>query len=62
MPVARSGRVWVYCDASDHPAELGELLPIAVQPGYATAVRVDSRVHGAVIGKAMARLRESKTG
>ena len=54
MPVARSGRVWVYCDASDHPAELGELLPIAVQPGYATAVRVDSRVHGAVIGKAMA--------
>ncbi|MHC4463675.1 MAG: hypothetical protein ACYS30_19925 [Planctomycetota bacterium] len=61
LPVALSGRVWVYCDAMEQPIEPGNLLTTAERPGYAMAVSNFEKAHGTVIGKAMTRLEKGKT-
>jgi len=62
MPIALTGRVWVYCDGTGHAIEAGDLLTTAQRPGHAMAVTDYERAHGAVIGKAMTRLEKGKTG
>lgn len=61
MPVALSGRVWVYCDATEQPVEPGDLLTTAERSGYAMSVTDYQRAQGAVIGKAMTRLEKGNT-
>ncbi|MFC1783650.1 hypothetical protein ACFL02_08710 [Planctomycetota bacterium] len=62
LPVALNGRVWVYCVASEHPIEPGDLLTTAEHPGYAMTVTDYQRAQGAIIGKAMTRLNRGQTG
>ncbi|MHC4676913.1 MAG: hypothetical protein ACYTBZ_30890, partial [Planctomycetota bacterium] len=62
LPVALSGRVWVYCDAEKQTIEPGNLLTTAERPGYAMAVSNFEKANGTVIGKAMTRLEKGKTG
>jgi hypothetical protein len=59
-PIALSGRVWVHCDASDHPIHLGDMLTTSDRPGYAMKASDSSRSHGAIIGKAMTSLDEGQ--
>jgi hypothetical protein len=61
-PVALSGRVWVYCDASETAVELGDLLTTSTTPGHAMAVRDFTRSPGATLGKAMTSLAKGETG
>jgi hypothetical protein len=62
QPIALSGRVWVYCDASKHAIAPGDMLTTAERPGHAMAVADFERAHGAVIGKAMTSLDQGQTG
>jgi hypothetical protein len=55
-PIALSGRVWVYCDASEHPIESGDLLTTSDWPGHAAKALDFPRAQGAIIGKAMTAL------
>lgn len=55
-PVALTGRVYVWCDASAGPIEPGDLLTTSDVPGHAMKATDDSRAHGATIGKAMTGL------
>jgi hypothetical protein len=61
-PVAMSGRVWVYADATHEAIEPGDLLTTSDLPGHAMKASDPSRAHGTVIGKAMTRLEKGKTG
>lgn len=61
MPVALSGRVWVYADATKKPIKPGDLLTTSEIPGYAMKVTKYKRAQGAIIGKAMTELK-SGTG
>ncbi|MCX7926114.1 MAG: hypothetical protein N2554_09920, partial [Fimbriimonadales bacterium] len=61
-PIAMSGRVWVYADATERAIEPGTLLTTSDKPGYAMAVRDRDRAQGAILGKAMTRLEKGKTG
>jgi len=58
QPVALTGRVWVQCDATDHPIHPGDLLTTSNRPGHAMAVSNYARAQGAVLGKAMSSLEE----
>ena len=53
MPIALSGRVWVYCDATRYSIRPGDLLTTSKTAGYAMKVINYTRAQGAVIGKAM---------
>jgi hypothetical protein len=61
-PIAISGRVWVYADATQEAIEPGDLLTTSDVPGHAMKASDPSRAHGAVLGKAMTRLEKGKTG
>jgi len=61
IPVALSGRVWVYADASRNPIRAGDLLTTSSTPGYAMKVTNYKKANGAIIGKAMSELK-SGTG
>jgi hypothetical protein len=61
-PIAISGRVWVYADATQEAIEPGDLLTTSDMPGHAMKASDPSRAHGAVLGKAMTRLEKGKTG
>lgn len=61
MPVALSGRVWVYADATKNSIIAGDLLTTAAIPGHAMKVTNFKRANGAVIGKALTSLK-SGTG
>ncbi|MCS7300294.1 MAG: hypothetical protein NZ556_01890 [Fimbriimonadales bacterium] len=61
-PIAISGRVWVYADATKCAIEPGDLLTTAEKPGYAMKARDPRKSHGAILGKAMTRLEKGKTG
>lgn len=61
MPVALSGRVWVYADATKNPILAGDLLTTSDTPGYAMKVTKYKKANGAIIGKAMTELK-SGTG
>ena len=56
--VALSGRVWVYCDATEQPIEPGDLLTTSDIPGHAMKVTDYARAQGAIIGKAMTSLHD----
>lgn len=60
-PVALTGRVYVYADASGGPIEPGDLLTTSTLPGHAMKAADSARSQGTVLGKAMTRL-ESGTG
>lgn len=62
VPVALSGRVWVWCDATEREIKPGTMLTTANKPGYAMAVRDPKRANGAIIGKAMTALKKGETG
>ncbi|MBN2562218.1 MAG: hypothetical protein JXQ75_14940 [Phycisphaerae bacterium] len=62
QPVALTGRVWTFCDASERSVEPGDLLTTADRPGYAMPVSDHARAQGAVIGKAMTALAKGETG
>ena len=58
MPVALSGRVWVYADATKHAIAPGDMLTTAgTLPGYAKKATSHKRAQGAIIGKAMTELK-----
>lgn len=60
--IAMSGRVWVYCDASERAVQPGDMLTTSNKPGLAMAVRDMKKAQGAIIGKAMTSLEKGKTG
>jgi len=60
MPLALSGRVWVYADATSKVIEPGDFLTSADLPGYAMAVTDYTRAQGAIIGKAMTGLKQGR--
>src|SRR5262249_668014 len=55
-PVAMSGRVYVWCDASTGPIHAGDLLTTSEVAGCAMNAHDNSRATGSTIGKAMSRL------
>lgn len=62
QPIAMSGRVWTWCDATAQAIEPGDLLTTAGRPGHAMKAVDSARSHGAVIGKAMSSLARGETG
>ncbi|CAG0964224.1 hypothetical protein PHYC_00894 [Phycisphaerales bacterium] len=61
-PIALSGRVWTYVDATSAAVEPGDLLTTSDTPGYAMPVVDNDKAHGATIGKAMSRLEKGEKG
>lgn len=57
-PVALTGRVYVWADASSAPIQPGDLLTTSDMPGHATKVTDRAIAQGAIIGKAMSGLAE----
>jgi hypothetical protein len=61
-PVAMTGRVWCYADATDGEIRPGDRLTTSSTPGHAMRVTDDGRAPGAVIGKAMTPLAQGERG
>jgi|GEM_PF-3648561 len=59
-PVALTGRVYCWVDASKGAVEPGDLLTTSDLPGCAMKVTDHARAQGAIIGKAMTSLKEGK--
>lgn len=59
-PVALTGRVYVWADATASAIEPGDLLTTADVPGHAMKVTDHARAPGAVLGKAMSRLESGR--
>jgi hypothetical protein len=57
-PIALTGRVWTWCDASAGAIQPGDLLTTSDVPGHAMKVTDRTRAQGAIIGKAMTSLSE----
>ncbi len=55
-PVALTGRVYVYADASGGPIRPGDLMTTSDIPGHAMKVTRHAEVTGAILGKAMTSL------
>jgi hypothetical protein len=55
-PVALTGRVYCWADASNGPIEPGDLLTTSNVPGHAMKVSDYAKAQGAIIGKAMTSL------
>jgi hypothetical protein len=60
MPVALSGRVYCWADASSGSIVPGDLLTTSATPGHVMAVDDYQRARGAVVGKAMSGLPEGR--
>src|SRR5262249_42370194 len=58
-PVALTGRVYVWADASNGPITPGDLLTTSNVPGHAMKVTDYSKAPGATIGKAMTGLTQT---
>ncbi|MBL9169115.1 MAG: hypothetical protein JNN07_15350 [Verrucomicrobiales bacterium] len=58
--VALTGRVYVRADATTGAIEPGDLLTTSDTPGHAMRVADHTRAQGAILGKAMSRLKEGK--
>jgi hypothetical protein len=56
LPVALTGRVYGWADASNGPIQPGDLLTTSDRPGHAMRVTDSTRAHGAILGKAMTAL------
>ncbi len=61
-PIALTGRVWTYVDATEVAVEPGDLLTTSDTVGHAMVATDRERAHGAVIGKAMSRLEKGEKG
>jgi hypothetical protein len=59
-PVALSGRVYCWGDASQGAIEVGDLLTTSSTPGHAMKATDAAKAQGAIIGKAMTGLKEGK--
>jgi hypothetical protein len=59
-PVALSGRVYCWVDASQGAIEPGDLLTTSSTPGHAMKATDAAKAQGAIIGKAMTGLKEGK--
>jgi hypothetical protein len=59
-PIALTGRVWTWCDASGGAIKPGDLLTTSSVPGHAMKVTDRAKAQGAMIGKAMTSLPEGK--
>jgi len=59
-PVALSGRVYCWVDASQGAIEPGDLLTTSSTPGHAMKAADREKAQGAIIGKAMTGLKEGK--
>ncbi len=62
LPIALSGRVYCYVDASERAVEVGDLLTTSKTPGYAMKAADHQRAFGAVLGKAMQPLAKGEKG
>ncbi len=60
FPVALTGRVYAWADASYGAIEPGDMLTTSNTPGYAMKVADHDRGQGTIIGKAMTSLKESR--
>jgi len=59
-PVALTGRVYCWADASNGPIKPGDLLTTSDTPGHAMKVTDHAKAQGAIIGKAMTGLERGK--
>ncbi len=59
-PVALTGRVYCWCDASYGAIKPGDLITTSDTPGHAMKVKDRQKAQGAIIGKAMTSLDKSK--
>jgi hypothetical protein len=59
-PVALTGRVYCWANASYGPIEPGDLLTTSDTPGHAMKVTDHAKAQGAIIGKAMTELKQGK--
>ena len=59
-PVALTGRVYCWADASNGSIQPGDLLTTSDIPGHAMKVTDYARAQGAIIGKAMSSLEEGE--
>ncbi len=55
-PVALTGRVYVWVDATDQPIQVGDMLTPSNTAGYAMKVTDHGQAQGSIIGKAMTEL------
>jgi hypothetical protein len=62
LPIALSGRVYCYVDATEHGIEVGDLLTSSSTPGHAMKVTDYDRSPGTVIGKAMEPIAKGRKG
>ncbi len=59
-PVALTGRVYCYADATDGAIHPGDLLTTSDTPGHAMKVTDYPKAQGAIIGKAMSSLGQGR--
>jgi hypothetical protein len=59
-PVALTGRVYGWADATAEPIRPGDLLTTSATPGHAMKVTDAERAQGAILGKAMSALPEGR--
>jgi hypothetical protein len=59
-PVALSGRVYCWADATAGPIQPGDFLTTSNTPGHAMKVTDFERAQGAIVGKAMTSLEKGK--
>ncbi len=60
FPVALTGRVYAWADASNSPIKPGDLLTTSDTPGHAMKVEDYTKAQGAIIGKAMSSLKQGQ--
>ncbi len=60
QPVALTGRVYVWADASNAPIAPGDLLTTSNVAGHAMKITDHGKSRGAIIGKAMTELRQGR--
>jgi hypothetical protein len=59
-PVALTGRVYVWTDATNSPIQPGDLLTTSDIPGHAMKVTDYTKAQGAILGKAMTKLEQGR--
>ena len=60
LPVALTGRVYCWADATYSPIRAGDLLTTSDTLGHAMKVKDYEKAHGTIIGKAMSTLDKDK--
>lgn len=62
FPVALTGRVYCYVDATHSSVEPGDLLTTSSTPGYAMKASNFDKAYGSIVGKAMTSLKAGEKG